>query len=141
MDGEPVSAETWALVRSPIRLDDGDVLMAAAPQVVTFNLVIARRLGEQGAKERRKLVANLKRHEDGNLRSLDPRKDMDCLEDLISTALFAYAALEGFGSHCIDRLPADASVTVRRRGEDVAIPQSEMVARLSVGEKLEPCRC
>jgi hypothetical protein len=131
-----VTQDTFAVVVSPVELQDGRVLAFHGPQVVAFNLFEAQRYAARGAKARSALLGNLYRREDGWWGIRNPSKGLDCARDLATAVLFSYTALEGLGNHTIDQLDEDASLQIARDGEKIVISRDRMERTLSISQKL-----
>lgn len=134
---EGVRPGDWMVAVSPVRLPDGRVLAYHPPQPVAFNLIEAKRHRDRGASQRRAILGNLRASKDGNYRPHNSHAAVDCLSDLVGAVLHAFTAIESFANHSIDQPDDDATVTVERQGEEVAIAKEAMVRRLAITEKLE----
>src|SRR3954447_11484613 len=99
---------------SPVRLPDGRILAYHPPQPVAFNLIEAKRHRDQGARDRKAIIAGLQGpDQNGHVRPTDSRAVIDFLSELVGTVLHAFAAIECLANHSIDQLPADAEVEVQ----------------------------
>jgi hypothetical protein len=128
----------WMIAMSPVRMPDGQVLAYHPPQPVAFNLVEAKRHRDRGVKQRRAILGNLKMPDaNGHRRPQNSAAVIDCLSDLVSAVLHAFAAIECLANHSIDQLDDGATVEVERQGVPVTVGKADMVRRLSIGEKLE----
>ncbi len=70
----PYPAETWILAVSPVRMEDGRVLMWHPPQAVAFALVDAKTYRDRGRKQRLALMSHLKLRRDGRPGLPNPRR-------------------------------------------------------------------
>jgi hypothetical protein len=142
-NGVPYPAETWILAVSPVRMDDGRVLMWHPPQAVAFALVDAKTYRDRGRKQRRALMAQITVRRDENPGFPNPSAVIDCVRDLQSAVLYAFTAIESFANHVVDMLEDEAEAAMKaggvprmyeRKGD--IVPWSEVV-RLSMDEKLK----
>jgi hypothetical protein len=136
MGNDPAPPDTWAVVVSPIRMDDGRMLNWHPPQAVAFHLIEAKRLCDRAVPKRRRLIGNLATRPNESYGPPNSRTPLDILADLTAAVLFAFTAIESLANHSIDQLDVEAMVTVERGGGPVEISRDDMVRRLGISEKL-----
>jgi hypothetical protein len=99
---EPTPPGTWAVVVSPVRMDDGRMLNWHPPQPVAFHLVEAKRLCDRAVPLRRRLVGNLAKRENDSYGPTNSRVPLNVLSDLTSAVLLAFTSIESLANHSID---------------------------------------
>jgi hypothetical protein len=136
MGDDPAPPGTWAVVVSPVRMDDGRMLNWHPPQPVAFHLIEGKRLCDRAVPKRRRLTGNLATRPNESYGPANSRIPLDILADLTAAVLFAFTAIESLANHSIDQLDESATVTVERGDGPVEIPRDDMVRRLGISEKL-----
>jgi hypothetical protein len=127
----------WILNLSLAAMSDGRELRWYPPQSVAFALIEAKRFRDRGVTSREAIMGALVARPDGAWAPADPSQTLDCVSDLHVAVLYAFTAVESLANHSIDQLEDDATVQVENwKGEEVAVPKSEMVRRLGISEKL-----
>jgi hypothetical protein len=129
----------WVVGVSPVNLVDGRTLIWPSPQPIAFNLVEAKRAVRRGARERFKIMSQLKCRE-GDARYSPPfrRETIDAIGDLQVAVLGSFTAIESFANHAIDRLieVKDEDVEVKREDGQMVSGES-LVRRLRLEEKFK----
>lgn len=139
--GVPVAEATYIFPVDRLRLDDNRVLAFHLPNMPAFYLVTAKALRDNGERERQETLATVRpateRTEWADVNVADHSLAMDALGKLASAVVLAAAAVEAYANDAIERLDEAETVEVERRGEQVQIPQAEMVRKLRLEEKLD----
>jgi hypothetical protein len=135
-----IQAGDWILAVSPVRMDDGRLLMWHPPQPVAFNLVEARKFRDRGVRARRSIMSKLKlrppgaSHHEEQYGPQNSHTAVDCVSDLQAAVLFAFTAVESLANHAIEMLDQGATVTVRKGKE---VTQPEMTRGVGIDAKLK----
>jgi hypothetical protein len=138
--GVPVTEPTFIFPVDRLRLNDGHVLALHAVAVPAFYLLTAKELRDRGEPERLKTMETIRPSPSDTGSDMDVSDDSlatDALGRLASAVILSVAAIEAYANEAIDRLDPAATVTIERRGDQVEVPQSELVRRLSLDEKLD----
>jgi hypothetical protein len=136
---EGIKRGDWVLGVSPVNLGDGRTLIWPSPQPIAFNLVEAKRFATRGARERRKLMSQLKpRAGDGRYSPPFRRETIDAISDLQSAVLGAFTAIESFANHAIDRLiEVDGEEVEVTRADGEKVRGEALVRNLRLDEKFK----
>lgn len=134
--GGDVIAGDYLVAVAPVELADGRTLFIRNPQAVVFGLHEARRHRERGEKLRKRVTTQVVKRPGGDWEPQDHKAAIDCISEMTTAVLFAFAALEAFANHTIDQLEETAEVEVERRGERVKVARDDMIKSLSITEKL-----
>jgi hypothetical protein len=130
-------SDSWAVIGSPVAMDDGRDLFWYVPQPVAFALLEAKRHQDRGVDARQEIMGALVPRHDGRCAPADPARTIDCISDLQVAVFYAFTAIESLANHSIDQLDDNATVQVENwKGELVEVAKPEMVRRLGISEKL-----
>ncbi len=139
--GVPVAEPTFIYPVDRLRLADRKVLAFHAPSVPAFYLLTARALRDEGESERKRVMETIRpateRNDWAEMDVSDDSLAMDALGKLASAVILSMAAVEAYANEAIDRLDAADTVTIERRGDQLEVPQPELVRRLGLDEKLD----
>jgi hypothetical protein len=139
--GVPVAEPTFIYPVDRLRLGDEKVLAFHAPSVPAFYLMTAKDLRDQGEAERTKVMNTIRpaaeRNDWADMDVSDDSLAMDALGKLASAVILSMAAVEAYANEAIDRLDAEATVTIQRNGDQVEVAKPELVRRLRLDEKLD----
>jgi hypothetical protein len=125
------------ILQGDVDLPDSRHMLYPAPNIAGFNLIEAHKHQLRARKLREELLRGLREIGKGHYQTSDAHRVFDFLSAATSAVLMSFLAIEGVVNALIDRLPADAEVTVKRRKNPVTYPKTGMHRGLSVGEKID----
>jgi hypothetical protein len=128
-----IPAEIWTVLVSPV---DGRELRWYPPQPIAFSLIEAKRLCDRAVPRRRRIMGNLSRRENDTYGPQNAQVTLDVVSELWSAVLHSFAAVEAIANDSVDRLAAEAVVTIGKNEDIREVAQPEMVRRLNLNEKL-----
>jgi hypothetical protein len=134
--GAQIKDGALVLAVGRVRLDDGQIIDYAGPNVATFNLIEARKLQLRANQSRPGIVKRLRLPLSGS--SPELMSDVfDFLAGASASVVMSVVAIEGFANALIDNLPLSAQVSVDRDEGPTVLGKDKLVRTLSLTEKLD----
>src|SRR4051794_34836232 len=124
----PVTEDTFIFPIDRLRLADGKVLAWHAPLMPAFYLVTAKTLLDQGESERERVLATIvpANDEPRGYADVNVKNDslaIDAIAKIASAVILAAGGVEAYANEAIDRLEAEVTVEIERRGEKKVVPK------------------